>query len=63
MSIVVHYKLGFVIEDLDNYQLIGDISMVFTGHSFTDGRLHQSRQRGQHIDRWVNLKGKHEIIE
>lgn len=47
----------------DNYQLVGDISMVFTGHSFTDGGLHQSRQRGQHIDGWVDLKGKHEIRE
>ena len=64
----IEIRLGYrgyfgTVQSDNNYQLVGDISMVFTGHSFTDGGLHQSRQRGQHIDGWVDLKGKHEIRE
>ena len=37
------------------YQLIGHFSMVSSCHSFPNGRLHQSRKRGQDINGWVNL--------
>lgn len=29
--------------------------MVLTGHALADGRLHQTRQRWQHVDWWVDL--------
>jgi len=29
--------------------------MVFPGHVFTDGRLHQTGQRRKHVDWWVDL--------
>ena len=29
--------------------------MILSCHSFTDSRLHQSREWGQHVDRWIHL--------
>lgn len=40
------------------YQLVRDVSMVLSGHSFSNSRFHQPGKRGQHIDRWVNLGWK-----
>ena len=37
------------------YQLVRDVSMVLSGHSFSNSRFHQPGKQGQHIDRWVNL--------
>ena len=38
-----------------SYQLIRDVSMVIASHVFTDGRLHQSRERGKDVDWRVDL--------
>ena len=29
--------------------------MVASGHAFTDGGFHESRERGEYVDRWVDL--------
>merc|ERR1712079_796025 len=29
--------------------------MILSCHSFTDSRIHQSREGGQHVDRWIHL--------
>ena len=50
------------IQDHTN-QLIGDIWMILAGHSVTDGRFHQTRQRGQHVDWRIDLKMKWHFTE
>ncbi|KAH3660774.1 hypothetical protein OGATHE_005106 [Ogataea polymorpha] len=35
-------------------KLVTDITVVFSGHSVTNGTFHQSRERWQHIDRWIH---------
>ena len=37
------------------YQLIRDISVILSGKLFSDSRLHKSRERGQDVDRGINL--------
>lgn len=44
------------------YQLVRDISVVLPGHPLTDGGLHQTGQRGQHIDGWVDLKDRYRTV-
>lgn len=44
------------------YQLVRNISVVLPGHPFADGRLHQTGQGGQHIDRRVDLRDKGETV-
>ena len=39
-----------------SYQLVRDISVIFSCHAFTNGGLHQSRQGRQHVDWWIHLK-------
>lgn len=41
------------------YQLVGDVSVVLPGHTLANGWLHQTGQRRQHIDGWVDLKDKY----
>ena len=36
-------------------QLVGNVSVVSACHTLTNGRLHQTRERWKHIDRWVYL--------
>lgn len=31
------------------------LSMVLSGHALTDGRFHKTRQRGKHVDGWVDV--------
>lgn len=38
-----------------SYQLVRDISVIFSCHAFTNSRLHQSRQGRQHVDWWIHL--------
>ena len=40
----------------NTHQLVGNVSMVLTCHTLSNGRLHQSGQGRQHIDWWVNLQ-------
>ena len=40
-----------------SYQLVRDISVIFSCHAFTNSRLHQSRQGRQHVDWWIHLGG------
>ena len=51
---VVSYKDTSILA-IDETNLIWNIGMVFSGHAFTDGRFHQSWERWQHIDWWINL--------
>jgi len=37
------------------HQLVRDISVILSGKLFSDSRLHKSRERGQDVDRGVNL--------
>ena len=37
------------------HHLVGNITVVLAGHAFTDRRLHETRQRGEHVDRGVDL--------
>lgn len=37
------------------YQLVGDVGVVLTCHALTDGRLHQTAERWQDVDRRVDL--------
>lgn len=46
-----------------SYQLVRDISVIFSCHAFTNGRLHQSRQRRQHVDWWVHLERNFHLIK
>lgn len=39
------------------YQLVGDVAVVLPGHALPDGRLHQTGERGQHVDGGVDLWG------
>lgn len=39
----------------ESHQLVGDVRVVLARHSLSDGRLHESRQRRQHVDRGINL--------
>ena len=32
------------------HQLVGDIGVVSASHALSNGRLHQTRERGQHVD-------------
>ena len=43
-------------------QLVGNVSVVSACHTLTNGRLHQTRERWKHIDRWVYLQGAREHI-
>lgn len=36
-------------------QLVGHVGMVLSGHALANSRLHETTQRGKHIDGWVNL--------
>lgn len=38
-----------------SYQLVGDISVVLSGHALPNGRLHQPRQGREHVDGGVDL--------
>lgn len=43
------------------HKLVGDVGVVPAGHPLPDGRLHESRQGGQHVDGGVDLeRRKHE---
>lgn len=42
-------------KQMQTHQLVGDIGVVLTGHALTDGGLHQTRQRWQHVDWRVDL--------
>ena len=42
---------------LTPYQLVGDISMVLSGHALPNGGLHQPRQGREDIDGGVDLQG------
>ena len=57
MSVYTHTKWIFhkIVKRVRTNQLIRHISMIFARHSFTNGGLHQSRQRGEHIDRGIDL--------
>jgi hypothetical protein len=37
------------------YQLVGDISVILSGKLLSNSRLHESGERGQDVDRGVNL--------
>ena len=37
------------------HQLIGDVRVVLARHALADGRLHETRQRRQHVDGRVDL--------
>lgn len=36
-------------------QLVGHVGVVLSGHALTNGRLHETTQRGKHVDGWVHL--------
>ena len=36
-------------------ELVADVAVVLARHTLADGRLHQPRERGQHVDRRVDL--------
>lgn len=37
------------------YQLIGHVTVVLSGETFTNSTLHQSGERWEHIDRRIDL--------
>ena len=49
-----HY-LHVLSNSVTGVELVGHVRVVLPGHSLADGGLHQSTQRGQHVDGRVDL--------
>jgi hypothetical protein len=49
------HGLHVLADGVARVQLIGHVRVVLPGHVLTDGRLHQTRQRWQHVHWWVDL--------
>ena len=39
-------------------ELVGDVAVVLPGHALANGGLHETGERGQHIDRGIDLESK-----
>ena len=37
------------------HQLVRDVAVVLAGELLANGALHETRERGEHVDRWVYL--------
>jgi hypothetical protein len=58
----LHSK-GVLTLSIKGIHLIGDLRMIWSSHTFTDSTLHQSGERGEHIDRWVDTLLMHLSID
>ncbi|KAI6761576.1 hypothetical protein HG531_002129 [Fusarium graminearum] len=45
---------GITTNSVLGVQLVGNITVILSGHALTNSRLHQTRQRRQHVDGWVD---------
>ncbi len=43
------------IDHTQTYELVGHITVVLAGHALANSRLHETRERGEHVDRRRNL--------
>ena len=39
-------------------ELVGHIAVILPGHALANGGLHETGERGQHIDRGIDLQKK-----
>lgn len=45
---------GVTTDGILGVELVGDIGVVFPGATFTDCRLHETRETGEDVNRWVD---------
>ena len=50
-----HIQGESLTDGVASVELVGHIGVVLPGHPLPDGGLHQSAQRGKHVDWWVHL--------
>ena len=43
-------------DSIAGVQLVRDVRVVLPRHALPDGRLHQTRQGGEHVDGWIYLQ-------
>lgn len=56
------HSLGILTLSVECVHLIGDLRMINSGETLTNSMLHESGERWQDIDRWINLSLMHVSI-
>ncbi len=49
------HGLDILTNSITSIKLVGDIGVILASHSLTNGRLHKTGKRGEHIDGRVDL--------
>lgn len=57
------HSLRILALGVERVHLVGDLWMISSGETFTDSVLHQTRQRWQHVDWWVDTSSEHASVD